>query len=365
MPSRAPTPANRLGLDYRAEARRLGPPPVPIIDVHTHIVGERAPEVYDEAARLYGVSCTLTMTPLEKADVVRDRLGDRVRFIAVPNWQAQDRSHAFREGYLDDIRAFRDRFDARIVKIWNAPRWRDYCEGPHGDDMREFDSPWRVRIVELAQDLGMMVMAHIADPDTWFQTKYADVRKYGDKPSQYHAFERMVERFPGPWIAAHMGGWPENLEFLSGLLGRHENLYLDCSATKWQVRELSRHPRDDLIAFFTRWSGRILFGTDVVTTDEHLSPDSTSEHPVARLASTSEEAFELYASRYWAMRTMFETDYQGESPIADPDLELIDPTRHHGMSAPNLRGFSLPRDLLEMLYAGAARRLFGDWLPQG
>ena len=40
--ARPPTPANRLGLDYRAEAAKLGRPVVPIIDAHTHIHGETA-----------------------------------------------------------------------------------------------------------------------------------------------------------------------------------------------------------------------------------------------------------------------------------------------------------------------------------
>ena len=37
-----PTASNRLGLDYRAEAKRLGPPVVPIIDAHAHINGPNA-----------------------------------------------------------------------------------------------------------------------------------------------------------------------------------------------------------------------------------------------------------------------------------------------------------------------------------
>jgi hypothetical protein len=168
----------------------------------------------------------------------------------------------------------------------------------------------------------------------------------------------MLDRFPMPWIAAHMGGWPENLDFLDAMLERHPNLYIDTSATKWVVRELSKHPRERVVEFFTRWRGRLLFGSDIVTTDEHLTPkEGPPAHPMADLASSPETAFELYASRYYALRTMFETSYDGESPIADPDLKMVAPETYDDMAAPRLRGLMLPRDVLEDLYRGAAERL--------
>ena len=119
------------------------------------------------------------------------------------------------------------------------------------------DAPHRIDAMETGAGLGMYFMAHIADPDTWFKTKYADSSFYGTKLDQYEPFERMLDRFTQPWIAAHMGGWPEDLEFLTGLLERHDNLYLDTSATKWIVREISKHPRTQVIDFLTRFRGRI------------------------------------------------------------------------------------------------------------
>jgi hypothetical protein len=54
---------------------------------------------------------------------------------------------------------------------------------------------------------------------------------------------------------------------------------------------------------------------------------------------------------------MCETSYEGESPIADPDLMMVEPSRYDDMSAPALRGKALPRDLLLSLYHDAASRL--------
>jgi hypothetical protein len=359
---RAPTAENRLGLDYRAEAQRLGPPPAPIIDVHTHINGARAAAIWAEAAQLYGVRRTYSQTQRAEAAAVRDALGDRVRFIAIPEYMDPDRDRVHRQGFVDNVRAFHDEFGARMVKFWNAPRFRDFWSGEGDADIFGLESPWKLKVAELATELGMMFMTHVGDPDTWFATTYADAAKYGTKLEHYAPLERMVERFPSPWIAAHMGGWPENLEFLSGLLERHDNLYLDSSATKWMVRELSKRPRDELLAFLQRWGGRVLFGSDIVTTDLHLAPTGEEEKRFgAALANSPEQAFELYASRYWALRTMFETDYDGESPIADPDLAMVDPDRYDAMSAPRLAGKSLPREVLESLYSGAAEGLVEAW----
>ena len=114
-----------------------------------------------------------------------------------------------------------------------------------------------------------------------------------------------------------MGGWPEDLEFLDGLLSRHPNLHLDNSATKWMVRELSKRPLA-YRAFCARNPGRVLFGSDNV-------------------ADPGVSSFELLASRYWALRTLHETDYEGPCPIVDPDLSLVDPALP-AQSTATLRG---------------------------
>ncbi len=355
------TAANRLGMDYRVEAARMGPPPAPIVDVHAHVGGVRACAIYAEAARAYGVRLTYSMTQLAHAQPVRDQLGDAIRFIAVPSWGDPDRSRAHRQGYLEVIETFAERFGSRMLKIWSSPRLRDFFPGPAGTDLVEIDSPWRVKVCELGQRLGMMFMVHVADPDTWFATKYQDAAKYRTKREQYEGLERMLDRFTSPWIGAHMGGWPEDLGFLDGMLTRHPNLYLDTSATKWIVRELSKHPREGVAAFMARWQGRILFGSDIVVTDDHLQPAKATTSPMSDLADSPESAFELYASRYWTLRTLWETRYDAPSPIADPDLAMVEPAKYNGASAPRLQGMALGNDLLRVLYAGAAEVLLERW----
>ncbi|MEO0511393.1 MAG: hypothetical protein AAF108_00645 [Planctomycetota bacterium] len=358
-------------MDYRREARRMGRPPVPIIDAHAHINGTRAAEIWLEAAEAFGVERVFTQTMSHEAAGVRERLGDRATFVAIPDYQKPDKLYEFTDGYIEKLKWWHGEFGARMFKLWNAPRLRDFmreagASGAEIEDLCHFDGASRQRVCEAAQDLGMTMMVHVADPDTWFQTKYADAEVYGTKRDQYTGLEVMLTKYADrPWLGSHMAGTPEDLPFLDELLIRHPNLVIDTSATKWQVRELSKVPTGVFQAFFGKWQGRILFGSDIVTSDVHLKPSSDEKVFGSQLASSEAEAFDLYASRYWALRTMFETDYDGESNIADPDLMMVDPEKYDDMSGPRLKGHGLSRDMLEPVYQEACLKSLDRWYRRG
>ncbi len=348
--------SNLADLDYRAEAARMGPPCVPIIDAHAHVSGVRAAVILREAMRLYGISDIFSMTSaIDDLDAMREIFDGHIEFIAAPDWRHPDRRAAHGSGYAKRIAAFHAK-GARIAKFWAAPRGVDIGHEVGDPALMRLDHPVRLEAMRAAFDLGMTFMVHVADPDTWFQTRYADASRYGTKASQYEPLEAALDRFPTPWIAAHMGGWPEDLEFLAGLLMRHPNLVLDTSATKWMLREISRHEPSVVRDFFARFSGRLLFGSDIVTSDEHLSSAATAFEMDAK-ATSRESAFDLYASRYWALRTLWESDWQGPSPIADPDLAMVDPSRFGLKDSPRLRGVALGEPILQGFYRDAALAL--------
>ena len=358
--------SNLFGLDYREEARRLGPSLGPeslagaIIDVHSHINGDRAVEVYAEARKCFGVVRTYSMSQLMWAERVKSRLGESVRFIAVPDFGDNDRRRALSEGFFEAMDKWHA-LGARMVKWWCAPRGRDM--GREAGDWRlsTMENPLRRKQMDHAVSLGMMFMAHIADPDTWFRTKYSDASLYGAKIDHYKPVEELLAEYRRvPWILAHMGGWPEDLEFLDGLLSRHPNLHLDTSATKWMVRELSKHPSATFVGFLQKHRGRILFGSDIVTSEAHVGGENTGGPPSGE-ASTPEEAFDLYASRYWALRMQYESAGDRPSPIADPDLKLVEPERYDEFASPTLRGHNVPADLRRVIYHDAARDLVERW----
>jgi predicted TIM-barrel fold metal-dependent hydrolase len=105
------------------------------------------------------------------------------------------------------------------------------------------------------------------------------------------------------------------------MLDRFPNLYLDCSATRWMVREISLR-RDAAREFFIRNQDRILFGSDQVSGDDR--------------------GFDFLASRFWAHRKLWETAYIGPSPIIDPDLKPEE--------QPKMMGLALPDEVLQKIY---------------
>ena len=347
--------SNRINLNYEQEASSFASIAGGIIDIHSHIHGALASHIYAKAASHYGISLTYSMTAIHEIDAVKSVLGERIRFIAIPTFGSSDPKAAFGRDFIQSLPIFRSH-GAAIAKFWNAPRIYEASDEPFARSPFRLNSPLRLDAMKAASDLGMIFMAHVADPDTWFATKYRDSARYGTKQQQYDPFEEVLSRFPVPWIAAHMGGSPEDLDFLSNLLARHSNLYLDCSATKWIVRELSKHEPPKVQEFFRRWRGRLLFGSDIVTRDTHVSNAQNANEMDAK-ASDESEAYDLYASRYWVLRTLLERDYHGESPIADPDLHLVDSANFTPLDAPRLRGCSIDSESLHNLYRTAALTL--------
>lgn len=343
------TDANRLGLDYSAEADCFTYDE-PIIDIHTHISSPRAAELFLDAADAYGIDRCWTMTGRENVQPIHDSLPDhrqgRIQFICVPNFTRREEEGTFTTKWLEDIEAFYA-LGSRIIKYWAGPRGLDFAPG--SDSPMRLDSPIRQEGMKLAYDTGYRVfMTHVADPDTWFQTAYADAAKYGTKADQYKPLDKLLDQYHDvTWIGAHMGGNPEDLDWLHAFLERHPNYVVDCSATKWQIRELSKHP-DRFRQFVETNPGRVLFGSDIVAWPTNTDPDP--EHPDA------DHGFDLYASRYWALRTLIETSYTGPSPIVDPDLHKVDPSVDPKATC-ELNGAALPKPLLDDLYFGAADRV--------
>jgi hypothetical protein len=82
---------------------------------------------------------------------------------------------------------------------------------------------------------------------------------------------------------------------------------------------------------------------------------------MADKAGSAEQAYDLYASRYWALKTLLETDYDGESPISDPDLAMVSPERFDKNAAPRLRGMSFDKELLSDIYCDSFTALAQLW----
>jgi len=131
-------------------------------------------------------------------------------------------------------------------------------------------------IWQTAAELGIPVLIHVADPVAFFDPLNEDNERWEELnnhpdwhfPSPPHPsfltimeqFANLVTRMSGTtFIGAHVGCYAENLAWVSDLLDRAPNFYIDISA---RISELGRQPYSAR-QFFLDYADRILFGTDM------------------------------------------------------------------------------------------------------
>lgn len=315
-----PTPPdyNRTGLDFRSPIPRPKAHGI-VIDFHCHLQAARHGRDWFAAADHYGIDSFVSMTPLEEAVGLQRDWPGRVQFIAVPKWG--EWGAGFVGEWLKRIEAFYN-IGSRFAKFWFAPP-------AIGDRHWRLDSEMFRPLLQEARARRMGIMTHIGDPQIWYDTKYTDAAEYGTRDQHYQMWEDVLREYADvPWVGAHLGGNPEDLSRLQRLLDRYANLMLDCSATRWMVREISAR-RDEAREFFIRNQDRILFGSDQV--------------------SNNERGFDFLASRFWCHRKLWDTAYIGPCPIVDPDLPAD--------RQPVMRGLALPDECLQKLYHDNAIKL--------
>lgn len=308
----SPPEHNRTGINYRRPFPR---PPIKgrLIDAHCHLLANRHADLWFEVADHYGIDTFFSMGPLEETLILQRRYGSRLHFIAVPNWQQLDQPNLI-DRWLRNIEGFFN-LGSRIAKLHMAP-------GTLKRINRSFDDDGIRTILNDIRARGMAIMTHVGDPETWYRGKYAADPSFGSRDEHYAAWERALEDFRGtPWLGAHLGGNPEDLGRLQGLLDRFPDLVLDLSATRWIVREVSAR-RDEAREFIIRNHNRLLWGSDQVSGDGR--------------------EWEFLASRWWCHRKLWETAYADTTPIYDPDLPAD--------QQPRLIGLALPDGVLQKIY---------------
>ncbi len=139
------------------------------------------------------------------------------------------------------------------------------------DDAR-LDPLWQA-----AGELQLPVLIHVADPVAFFDPldstneRWEELNAHPDWqfPSPpfppfnaiTDAFANLISRHPQTtFIGAHVGCYSENLAWVSALLDRCPNFYVDISA---RISELGRQPYTAR-RFFLNYPDRILFGSDTV-----------------------------------------------------------------------------------------------------
>ncbi|MHA2287703.1 MAG: amidohydrolase family protein [Promethearchaeota archaeon] len=219
-----------------------------------------------------------------------------------------------------------------IIKFWFGPRVRDYIKEYYKIEPKEIrlSDPFFKAIFAKMEELGLILLIHVGDPDLWYEKVYQPVSRYGTKEDHLKDFEEILLNFPKlKVLQAHFGSQPEDLENLSRWFDTYPNYYIDSSSARWMARELGRHP-EKAREFFVRHSDRILFGTDIV---------QDRNKPIS----------EYYQTRYYTFQALLETSLR-DLPLPFPDPENDNKTK--------INGLDLPLDVLKKIYWENAKKFF-------
>lgn len=204
------------------------------------------------------------------------------------------------------------------------------------------DDPRYSPIWDKAGELGVPVMIHLGDPTPFFtpadrfNERYEELRDHPEisyyspqfptKGSLLSQAENLIKKHPRTiFIMAHMNCVPENLSYISSLMDKYPNYYVDTASI---ISELGRQPYTAR-KFFIKYQDRILFGSD-----GGYGLDPKGLWPVERFYRTYFEFFET--SNEYFEYPMYGTYNQGRWRIY---------------------GIDLPNEVLEKIYHKNAEKL--------
>ncbi len=209
----------------------------------------------------------------EHLDILKGGAPDRFQVFGGVDWSAWgERGRSFPEWAAGRLRQ-QARWGAQGLKVWKPFGLHvrdDQGQRVAVDDAR-LDPIWQA-----AGELGLPVMIHVADPVAFFDP----LDRFNERWEELYAhpdwhfpsppfppflqimaeLQTLVARHPGTtFIAAHVGCYAENLEWVGAFLEACPNLYVDIAA---RISELGRQPTTAR-QFFMNYADRILFGTDM------------------------------------------------------------------------------------------------------
>lgn len=158
-------------------------------------------------------------------------------------------------------------------------------------------------------ELGIPVLIHTADPkqfwepfdannERWLELKtHPNRKRENDDPVPFEELieeqHNMFRKHPETtFIAAHMGWYANDLEYLGKLLDEMPNMMVEIGAV---IAELGRQPRM-ANEFFAKYQDRVLFGKDAYNPEEYYT--------YFRVLETKDEYFPYY-KRYHAFWRMY------------------------------------------------------------
>ena len=259
-----------------AHPREIGKPKFPVIDYHNHLDAQEPREVLrvmDDCGveRVVNITMHTGATALEMIHKFHSIAPERFATYGWMDW-SDVHSTGFFERSADRLENLVEH-GACGFKIWKdlGTKVRD-----RDGTLLRVDDERLDPLYEKAADLRVPIMYHIADPDAFFLPIDASNERYEELAahpewsyygSHYGKLEllaqrdRVIARHPKTtFVGAHVAEHPEDLAYVTALLEKNPNLYVDIGA---RCAELGRQPYTAR-EFFLKFPDRILFGTDLI-----------------------------------------------------------------------------------------------------
>lgn len=258
----------------------------PVIDAHNHLDDESGGGwIHRPVSEMIHIMDELNVHSLVDLDGGR---GEKTlqRHLDILKQSNPDRFDVFGGVNWEVWKSYGDRFPE-----WAAYRMREQAQwGASGlkiwktlglsvrdqnDDLVAVDDPRLDPIWQTAAEIHWPVMIHVADPAAFFEPLDQRNERYEELMNhpEWHfptppyptlltildGFSKMVSRNPNTtFIGAHVGCYAENLAWVSRMLDKNPNFYVDIAS---RIGELGRQPYSAR-KFFIKYSDRILFGLD-------------------------------------------------------------------------------------------------------
>ena len=248
----------------------------PVVDVHTHFGLDQDPEAILKSMDALGVKRVVNLSGGwgGKLNKILQKFKNFApeRFIIMCNI---DFSRIDEEAFGQKMSAFLEEAHSKGVGGLKIYKSLGLSIKDKSGNIVPVDDPRLDAIWAKAGELGMPVLIHVADPaaffepidrfnERWLQLKrHPDWSFYGNEfPSRDSILEQrnnVLARHPDTlFIGAHVGNSAEDLKYISEVLDKYPNFYVDISG---RVAELGRQPYSAR-KFFIKYQDRILFGTD-------------------------------------------------------------------------------------------------------
>lgn len=233
--------------------------------------------------------------------------------------------------------------------------WKDIGMQQRDVDGRAvmIDDPRFTPIFRMLEERGTAVLGHLGEPrNAWLPLSEMTIngdREYFKTHPQYHmathdewptheqqiaARDRMLDRHPKlRFVGVHLASLEWSVDRISEFLVRYPNASVDLAARLSHLQLQANIDRDKVRRFFLQFQDRILYATDIAC----QGPQEDSA-----CAAQADEAWRDDWRFLTGADTLQSAEFGG-----------------------SFRGLALPRDVIDKIYSGNARRLFPTAWPKG